>query len=71
MFVMLVNAELKAEQISKAIELFVNKYHSEKTESNLQALSAIFNSLIPTQKRKQKLNIKSSLILAKLNFESL
>lgn len=63
---------LKAESLAKAIQLFVNNYHSKKNDNHLQALNSIFNSLIQNpHKKKPSLLNKQSLILAKLNFEQL
>lgn len=71
-FVAVINKNLKVESLAKAVELLVTQYHNKKNEKHLQALSRLFNSLLPeVHKKKQQILSKQSQILSKLNFANI
>ena len=71
-FVSIASKKMKAESLSKAIELFVDQYRQSKDEKFLQNVSRLLNNILPeANKKKQVLLTKQSLVLSKVNFEHL
>jgi hypothetical protein len=62
--------ELTIDEVATIATIFINRYHSKKEESALQAINTIFNALLSSNPKKtQVLHSRPSLILSKLKLE--